>query len=133
MADGMLEERLTCGGTLQVTEKSWQILYVFGGPTTRHRPRLFSIDGKSMSSYISALQENWRQYEVLKSKLPESSDYQKEVNMNMTVRVCPHIGGLYVHYPYLHVANTQRLDALVDSWRKAAQRAAELIRVLKSL
>ena len=59
---GKYVERLPSGGELRVERDRWEIGYYFSGPDARHKGTFVNIDGKSVTSYAFAFEENFKEF-----------------------------------------------------------------------
>lgn len=71
----------------------------------------FSIPGSLIENYISALNENWSEFEKLKSVIPNGGDFSKPGKMEMNIRVGHFAQGVCIHsIPYANLFKAQQLE-----------------------
>lgn len=133
MGEGKYEERLDCGGTLEVTRSSWQIRYYFPGPDLRHKGEFVSLPGSSICDYIQALKDNWVEFEKLKQTIPAGGDFSKSGAMGMTIRVSRFAQGVCIRSYHMPLATRSQLDKVIGAYGYAAQRAPKVQQLLSSL
>jgi hypothetical protein len=133
MSTGKYEEPLPCGGKLKVTKLSWEISYYFPGPDMRYNGTLVSVTGSSIEAYISAFNENWTEYEQLKSVIPSGGDFSKPGKMGMTIRIGNFAPGVCIHSYHMPISSKQQLVKVIDGYRYASQRAPQIQKFLASL
>lgn len=133
MSTGTYEEPLSCGGKLKVKKSSWEISYYFCGPDMRYKGDFFSIPGSSIENYISALNENWSEFEKLKSVIPNGGDFSKPGKMEMNIRVGHFAQGVCIHSYHMPICSKQQLEEVINAYRYASQRAPQIQSFLASL
>lgn len=133
MGDGRYEERLECGGTLEVTSGNWRIKYYFPGPDLRQKGEFVSLPGSSISAYIQALKDNWVEFEKLKQAVPAGSDFSKSGAMGMTIRIGSFAEGVCIRSYYMPLSTRSQLDKVISSYSYATQRAPIVQQLLFSL
>jgi hypothetical protein len=130
---GTYEESLPCGGKLKVTKASWEISYYFSGPDMRHNGTFVSIHGGSIEKYISAFNDNWAEYEHLKSIIPSDGDFSKQGKMGMSIRISNFAQGVCIQSYHMPIASKQKLDKVTNGYRYASKRAPQIQKFLISL
>lgn len=133
MSAGTYEESLPCGGTLKVRSTEWEILYYFPGPDLRHNGTFVSVPGGSIDKYILAFNENWSEYEKLKSSMPSGGEFSKTGKMGMTIRIGRFAQGVCIQSYHMPISSKQQLDTIISGYRYASQRAPEIQKLLASL
>ena len=133
MSTGTYEESLPCGGKLKVTKASWEISYYFPGPDMRYNGMFVSVPGASIERYISAFNENWEEYEKLKSAIPSGGDFSKPGKMGMTIRIGAFAQGVCIQSYHMPISSKQQLEKVIGGYRYAAQRAPQIQQFLSSL
>lgn len=133
MSKGTYEEPLPCGGKLKVTKTSWEISYYFPGPDMRYNGTFVSVPGRSIEKYISAFNENWAEFEQLKSAIPSGGDFSKPGIMGMTIRIGNFVQGVCIQSYHMPISSKQRLEEVVNGYRYASQRAPQIQQFLASL
>ena len=133
MGEGKYEERLDCGGTLEVTKSSWQIRYYFPGPDLRHKGEFVMLPGSSIGAYIQALRDNWSEFEKLKAAIPVGGDFSKNGSMGMTIRVGRFMQGVFLRACHMPINNHSHLEKVIGAYSYAAQQAPKVQKLLASL
>lgn len=133
MSAGTYQEPLPCGGTLKVTQSAWEISYYFSGPDLRYKGTFITIPGDSIEQYIVAFNENWKEYEQLKSAIPVGEDFSKSGKMGMTIRIGKFAQGVCIQAYHMPINSEQQLDKVISSYRYAAKRAPQIQKFLDSL
>jgi hypothetical protein len=132
MNTGKYEEPLPCGGTLKVTEFSWEISYYFPGPDMRYNGTFVSVRDNSVEKYISAFNENWTEYEQLKSTIPSGGDFSKSGKMGMTIRI-GFAQGVCIQSYHMPISSKQQLVKVIEGYRYASERGPQIQKFLSSL
>jgi hypothetical protein len=133
MGVGTYEEPLPCGGKLKVTKSSWEISYYFSGPDLRYNGTFITVPGSSIEQYISAFNDNWKEYERLKSATPAGGDFSKSGKMGMTIRIGKFAQGVCIHSYHMPISSAQQLNKVISGYRYAVQRAPQIQKFLNSL
>lgn len=133
MSTGTYEEPLPCGGKLKVTKSAWEIFYYFPGPDRRHNGTFMSVPGNSVEQYISAFNDNWAEYEQLKTSVPKGGEFSKNGKMGMSIRIGNFAQGVCLRSHYMPVSSVQQLEEVIGGYRYAAQRAPQIQKFLASL
>lgn len=130
---GTYEEQLPCGGKLKVSQASWQIDYYFPGPDARHNGTFVTVPGASVSQYVVAFQENWHEYEVLKSTIPKGGDFNKAGKMSMSIRIGGYNEGVCIRSYHMPINTRTKLETVIEGYRYAAKRATQIQQFLAAL
>lgn len=130
---GTYEEPLSCGGRLKVTKESWEISYYFPGPDMRYNGTFVSVPGASIERYISAFNDNWKEYEKLKSAIPSGGNFSKPGKMGMTIHIGNFSQGVCIQSYHMPISSKQQLEKVIGCYRYAAQRAPQIQQFLSSL
>lgn len=133
MGTGTYEEPLSCGGTLKVCETSWQISYYFSGPDMRYNGTFLSVPGFRIDQYISAFNENWAEYEQLKSAIPKGGGFSKPGKMGMQIHIGNSGEGVCIESYHMPIRSKQQLEKVINDYRYATQRAPQIQELLASL
>ena len=129
---GTYNEQLSCGGTLKVSKSSWEIIFYFSGPDLRYNGTIFSIPGVSINDYISALEENYNEYEKLKELIPKGDTFSKIARMNMIIGTGAYEGVWLTAY-HMDISSRLQLREIIKSFRYAVDRAPQIQKLLESL
>lgn len=132
-SDGNYEERLPCGGALQISIKDWLIRYYFAGVDARHKGTFHNIQGASVERHIVAFEDNWVEFEKLKQTVPTGGDFIKVGKMDMTIRISAYAPGVCLKYHHLPVSSKAQLDKITAGYRYAIRRAAQIQSLLRAL
>lgn len=130
---GTYEEQLPCGGKLKVSKTSWQIEYYFSGPDSRYNGTFVTVAGVSIAQYIEAFQENWQEYEVLKSAIPKGGEFNKPGKMNMSIRVGGFSEGVCIRSYHMPINSRTKLETVIQGYHYAANRAPQIQQFLAAL
>ena len=130
---GTYEEALPCGGKLKVNKLSWEISYYFSGPDMRYNGTFFSVPGGSIDEYIIAFDDNWAEYEKLKTAIPKGGEFSTHGKKGMTIRIGNFAEGVCVQSYHMPISSRQQLNKVIDSYRYAVQRATQVQQLLASL
>lgn len=133
MSTGTYEEPLPCGGKLKVTKMDWEISYYFPGPDMRYNGDFVSVPGNSIEKYISAFNENWAEYEQLKSAIPSGGNFSKKGKMGMMIRIGNFAQGVCIQSYHMPISSKQQLQKVISGYRYAFQRAPQIQEFLASL
>jgi hypothetical protein len=127
------EEILPCGGTLMITKGRWAIEYYFPGPDKRYKFTFVDLAGARIQQYIQAFEENWKEFEKLKSIIPKGGEFTKVGKMNMTIRVGGDLQGVCIDSYHMPVSNRKKLDEILEGYRYAMKKAPQVQALLTSL
>ena len=130
---GIYEETLSTGGTLKVSKSAWEIRYYFPGPDGRYNGEFVSIHGLAIERHISALVENYAEYEQLKAMIPKGGDFSKPGKENMTIRLGRFWQGVCLRSHYMPIGSSAQLDSVIADYRYAAGRAPQIQNFLAAL
>lgn len=130
---GVYEEKLSTGGTLKVFKSAWEISYYFPGPDGRYNGEFVSIHGLGIEKHISALVENYTEYELLKTIIPKGGDFSKAGKENMTIRLSNFNQGVCLRSYHLPISSAALLEKVIADYRYAAGRAPQIQSFLAAL
>lgn len=130
---GIYEEQLPCGGTFRVSKSEWEVRYYFPGPDLRHNGTFVTLAGSSLPRYIEAFNENWAEYESLKSSIPSGGEFTKIGKMGMNIRIGQFAQGVCLHLYHMPISTRQQLQKIIDGYMYATQRAPQVQNFLASL
>ena len=130
---GTYEEKLSTGGTLKVSKSAWEISYYFAGPDGRYNGEFVSIHGLAIERHISALIENYAEYEQLKAQIPKGGDFSKAGSENMTIRVGRFWQGVCLRSHHMPIGSATQLESVIADYRYAAGRAPQIQDFLAAL
>ena len=132
MSTGTYEERLPCGGKLEVSKNVWKISYYFPGPDMRYNGTFVSVYGHSVEAYICAFNDNWAEYEQLKASIPSGGEFSKNCKMGMSIHVGGYSEGVCIKSYHMPIRSLQQLETVTAGYRYAAQRAPQIQKFLAS-
>lgn len=130
---GKYTERLPCGGTLEVTNYSWEIEYYFPGPDRRHSGEIVRIQGSSLEKYIDALIVNWSDYKTLKATIPHGGQFTKHGKLGMSIHVGGYNEGICLRSYHMPINTEAGLENIITSYRYALLRAPQVAALLEKL
>lgn len=133
MSTGKYEEKLPCGGTLQVTKYTWSIEYYFSGPDGRYNGELFTISASDVEKYISALRTNWAEYLTLRGAIPRDGEFTKTGSMKMRIQVGGFRPGVCLHSYHMPMISEKEIEKVIGSYNFAIGRAPQIQKLLTSL
>jgi hypothetical protein len=133
MSMGLYEETLPCGGKLKVTKNSWEIFYYFPGPDLRHNGEILSIPAKLVDQYITALNENWIEYDKLKESIPSGGEFSKDAKMGMSIRIGDFIHGVCILSYHMPISTKKQLEEVINGYIYAVNRAPQIQTFLGTL
>ncbi len=130
---GTYEESLPCGGKLKVYKTSWEISYYFPGPDLRYNGTFVQVPGRRVEEYIDAFNENWLEYERLKSSVPKGGAFSKVGKLGMTIGVGGFPQGVCISSYHMPISSVEQLERVTASYRYAEERAPKIQAFLASL
>lgn len=133
MSSGHYEEILPCNGKLKIKKNSWEISYYFSGPDMRYNGTFVSIPGNLIEAYISALNENWADYEQLKLAIPNGGEFKKIGKLGMNIRIGSFAQGVCLESYHMPINSKRQLDETIEAYRYAANRAPQIQNFLANL
>lgn len=99
----------------------------------RYNGTFVSVSGNSIEQYISAFNENWKEYEQLKATIPKGGDFSKPGKQGMTIRIGNFAQGVCIRSYHMPISSAQQLEKIISGYRYAAQRAPQIQQFLASL
>jgi hypothetical protein len=122
-ASGTYTEQLPCGGKLTVTKGSWSIEYYFPGPDRRFNGDFVRIPGSEVAEYVAAFEENWAEYERLKTSVLVGGTFEKPGRKSMVIRVGGYWPGVSIRNYHMATSSRQQLEKVLSGYRYAFERA----------
>ena len=122
-ASGTYTEQLPCGGKLTVTQGSWSIDYYFPGPDLRYNGDSVRIPGSEVAEYVVAFEENWAEYERLKTTVPMGGTFEKPGRKSMVIRVGGYWPGVSIRNHHMATSSREQLERVLGGYRYALERA----------
>ena len=132
-AEATYTEKLQCGGSLEVTTQGFRIQYYFPGPDQRHNGTFLNVSGDRVEKYISAFDENWREYVQLKTSIPAGGEFQQSGRMGMQIRIGGFHEGVCIQSYHMPIRTETQQQKVIGSYRYALKRATEAQNLLKQL
>ena len=132
-ATGTYEEKLPCGGTLQVENTSWNIQYYFSGPDLRYNGTFITVQGTEVPKYIKAFEANWKEFQRLKTSVPKGGEFSTSGKAGMTIRVGKWDEGVCLQSYHMPINTQAQLDRVIQSYQYALRRAPQIIEFLTKL
>ena len=130
---GEYKERLSTGGELIVNENSWSISYYFPGPDRRYNGDWFTIRSNEIDEYIDAWQSNFEKYLDLKEVLSLDGTYETIGKKHMKISVGGYRDGVCIDRWHMNVRDKSRIDAIINDYRKAKDKAIKVQKLLRDL
>ena len=130
---GIYEEQLPCGGALKVSTTSWEIQYYFPGIDLRRKGTFKNIPGAVIREFAQAYQENWEEFQRLKSALPPDGEFTSSGACGMTIRVGSFAEGVCLEFFHRPVSSEAQLQITLESYAYAERRAAQVQALLQNL
>lgn len=121
-ASGTYTEQLPCGGKLTVKHGSWSIEYYFPGPDRRYNGDFVRIPGSEVAEYVAAFEENWAEYERLKTTVPVGGTFEKPGRKSMVIRVGGYWPGVSIRNYHMAMSSRQQLEKVLGGYRYALER-----------
>ena len=132
-ASGTYTEELPCGGKLTVTRGGWSIEYYFPGPDLRYNGDFVSIPGSEVAEYVAAFEENWAEYESLKTMVPVGGTFEKNGRKSMVIRVGGYWQGVSIRNYHMATSSRQQLEKVLCGYRYALERAPVMQKFLATV
>jgi hypothetical protein len=132
-ASGTYTEQLQCGGKLTVTQGSWSIEYYFPGPDLRYNGEFVRIPGSEVADYVVAFEENWAEYERLKTTVPVGGTLEKPGRKSMVIRVGGYWPGVSIRNHHMATTSRKQLEKVLGGYRYALKRAQEIQQFLATV
>lgn len=133
MTAGTYEELLPCTGKLRVRSQDWEIEYYFPGPDNRYNGTFVRIPGASISEYVTAFADNWREYTQLRVTIPAGGEFTKSGRCGMTIRIGGFRQGVCLRDYHMPIESETQLAKVISGYRYAADRAPQIQRFLATL
>lgn len=123
------QEKLPCGGLLQVVTDTWQIAYIkfVGYPAVIES---LHIRAGVVNDYYQAWIKNFVTYEKLVESMPRGSVMTIPGECGMTIRINGDMSGVALFGNHCWVTNRAGLRVYLESYQYASKRAPMVIRAL---
>lgn len=132
MTTGEYKEKLSSGGELSVTTKSWSINYYFSGPDRRYNGTFVTIPGSEIDKYIDAWKNNFNKYTELKQTIPPGGTFNAAGEMGMCIRI-GFSEGVCLRSYHMPIRTADKLNQVLFDYSFAKIRAQQIQRLLQSL
>ena len=116
-----------------MSRDEWFIQYYFSGPDLRYNGRIVEIKSGEVPSFIDGLNANWERFEELRGKIPEDGDFSVLGECNMMIRVGGFAEGVCIRGYNGAMASREEIEATVQTFRYAIERAAAVQQMLSEL
>lgn len=130
---GEYKEKLKSGGELIVTEKDWKIRYYFPGPDLRYNGTVFVVPSQKIDKYIEAWKNNFATYLKLKTTLNLDGSYSKIGEEGMKITIGGFRDGVSIDSWHMNVRTQDTIDAIVNDYLWAKQKAPIIQEMLRTL
>jgi hypothetical protein len=125
--DQYFTETLPCGGKLVVYLHRWKIDYVYLHEDARRNAEFFSIAGSEVPLGIEQIQMAFQLHQQMEESTPVEASLTLEIAGNMVVYIGRYLSGVALtRRTHLSIIKKCDKDKVIDSWRYACRRSAEI-------